>query len=518
MTLTASEQNMFKDATNIAMTFNTGWMVYADGTAVGAGTNNVTRTNVPPVITGSTYDADTGAVSLTVDSNVIQVSHTGICVVVRTYSYPETVSTTCATEATFVNNTNTISANIPVGAGTANTITLEVSKYAVKAANGVWNKAAYSSSLPSRIIDLTAGSGAERIDLSWSAPGSGSSPTTGYELKVTESRGGSGSTWTESLSGTTFAHYAESQFSPGTVVGDTFAKDGVLYEYRVRAVSNMGGGPWSDSSFGSIIGSNDTVPAKVSTPTAELNSAGTAIDVSWSEPDGGGLFVTGYTITWKVSGASDGGTAEMVSGTSWRHDNLTPGTTYEYRVTAENIIGSGPPSNATSVQAPASPASITDLTAVPGTTSIQLSWSAPNDGGRAITEYIVEWKATGGNATAVAVSGTSWTHSGVTAGTLYEYRVRAANSVGDGPWSNSTSAQANTAPAKITDLAATPGATIQLSWSAPSDGGSAITGYTVEWKAAGGNATTAAVSGTSWSTPASPRARPTSTAYAQQTP
>ena len=496
-TLTASEHNKFKDK-EVGIQFPLQWMRYADGLYVYPGDNSVTRTNVPPVINGSSYDVETGDVSLTVDSNVIQVSHTGICVVVRTYSYPETVSTTCATEATFVNNTNTISANIPVGAGTANTITLEVSKYAIKAANGVWNKAAYSSSLPSRIIDLTAGSGAERIDLSWSAPGSGSSPTTGYELKVTESRGGSGSTWTESLSGTTFAHYSESQFPPGTVVGDTFAKDGVLYEYRVRAVNNMGGGPWSDNSFGSIISSSDTVPAQVSTPTAQLNSAGTAIDVSWTEPDGGGQFVTGYTIEWKVSGAT-GGTAEDVSGTSWTHDNLTPGTLYEYRVVAENIIGRGPWSNTTSAQAPAAPASITDLTAVPGTTSIQLSWSAPNDGGSAITGYTVEWKATGGNATTVAASGTSWEHTGVTAGTSYEYRVRATNAIGDGAWSNSTSAQANTAPAKITDLAAVPGTTsIQLSWSAPNDGGSAITGYTVEWKAAGGNATTVAASGTSW--------------------
>ena len=266
----------------------------------------------------------------------------------------------------------------------------------------------------------------------------------------------------------------------------------------MRAVSNLGGGPWSDSSFGSIIGSNDTVPAQVSTPTAQLSEAGTAIDVSWTEPDGGGQFVTGYTIEWKVSGTT-GGTAEDVSGTSWKHDNLIPGTTYEYRVTAENIIGRGPPSNATSVQAPASPASITDLTAVSGTTSIQLSWSAPNDGGSAITGYTVEWKAAGGNATAVAVGGTSWTHSGVTAGTLYEYRVRATNAIGDGAWSNSTSAQASAAvPAQITDLAAVAGTTIQLSWSAPSDGGSAITGYTVEWKATGGNATAVAVSGTSW--------------------
>ena len=44
--------------------------------------------------------------------------------------------------------------------------------------------------------------------------------------------------------------------------------------------------------------------------------------------------------------------------------------------------------------------------------------------------------------TTVAVSGTSWTHSGVAAGTSYEYRVRATNAIGDGAWSNSTSATA----------------------------------------------------------------------------
>ena len=494
--LSSSDYNKFKNYENLGMSFPLRWAVYDSGLYVPTGSNTVTRTHIPPVITGGTYDVDTGAISITTDSDIKAVTASSICIVVRhASSLGSSPVTTCASSATVSNKT--ISASVPVSPGsTADTISLEVSKYAVQATNDVWNKEAYSSTSPSKIMDLSASSGRTSIDLSWSAPSSGST-ITDYKLEVTEARGGADVSWSKIVTGTSYGHNTANARGDE---GETYPKHGILYEYRVRAANSLGSAPWSEASVGSLIYHTDTVPAKMSAPTAQLNAAGTAMDVSWTEPDtpDGGLFVTGYTIEWKVSGTT-GGTAEDVSGTSWTHDNLTTGTLYEYRMRAENVIGDGPWSDTTSAWSSATvPAKVTDLTAASGAT-VQLSWSAPSERGSPITGYTVEWKASGGNATTVAVNGTSWNHAATTPGTLYEYRVRAVNSIGDGPWSDTTSEWSNaTAPAKITDLTATSGATVQLSWSAPSERGSPITGYTVEWKTRGGNATTVAVSGTSW--------------------
>ena len=80
---------------------------------------------------------------------------------------------------------------------------------------------------------------------------------------------------------------------------------------------------------------------------------------------------------------------------------------------------------------------------------------------------------------------TSYSHTGLTAGSTRHYRVSAINSAGTGPASDSDSAttDASTKPGKPTGLTATAdGQTeIDLSWTAPSDdGGADITGYRIE--------------------------------------
>ena len=76
-----------------------------------------------------------------------------------------------------------------------------------------------------------------------------------------------------------------------------------------------------------------------------------------------------------------------------------------------------------------------------GQTRIDLSWSAPpSDGGAAITGYRIEVSEDGSTWTdLVANTGnaaTSYSHTGLTAGTTRHYRVSAINSAGTGPASN----------------------------------------------------------------------------------
>ena len=139
------------------------------------------------------------------------------------------------------------------------------------------------------------------------------------------------------------------------------------------------------------------------------------------------------------------------------------------------------------------PGATTGLTAVAdGQTQINLSWTAPSDdGGADITGYKIE-VSTGGSSWSDQVAdtdsnATSYSHTGLDAGSTRHYRVSAINSAGTGYPSNiadaTTEAASVAKPGAPTALTATAdGRTeIDLSWSAPSDdGGADITGYKIE--------------------------------------
>ena len=85
-------------------------------------------------------------------------------------------------------------------------------------------------------------------------------------------------------------------------------------------------------------------------------------------------------------------------------------------------------------KAPATPAAPT-LTPGPGT--IAVSWTAPSNGGSAITSYTVQYSTNSNMSGALTktASGTSTTLTGLTFGQTYYVRVRANNAVGSSAYS-----------------------------------------------------------------------------------
>ena len=133
-------------------------------------------------------------------------------------------------------------------------------------------------------------------------------------------------------------------------------------------------------------------------------------------------------------------------------------------MSAINSAGTGPASNvddATTESAPVvtEPGAPTGLTATAdGQTEIDLSWRAPSDdGGANITGYRIEVSTDGSNwsdlEANIRSTSTSYSHTGLTAGSTRHYRVSAINSVGTGPASNvddaTTEAEANSAPEAV---------------------------------------------------------------------
>jgi len=89
------------------------------------------------------------------------------------------------------------------------------------------------------------------------------------------------------------------------------------------------------------------------------------------------------------------------------------------------------PSEISAASVPNSPTNITVIAVSP--TQINIFWNAPSsDGGSPITGYKVEVKSGSGSYSILTntQSTTSYSHTGLTTGTAYTYKVSAINSVG----------------------------------------------------------------------------------------
>jgi hypothetical protein len=145
--------------------------------------------------------------------------------------------------------------------------------------------------------------------------------------------------------------------------------------------------------------------------------------------------------------------------------------------------GLGTPNGVGAFIAPDVPGKPTGLAGVTGDQSISLSWTAPDDGGRAIIGYTVtEVQPTPGTVSCAMTGATSCLLGTLTNGVSYTFTVHATNAVGDGPESDpSAPVTPGAVPDPPTGVAATAGdGSAVVTWSAPADdGGSAITAYTV---------------------------------------
>ena len=193
-------------------------------------------------------------------------------------------------------------------------------------------------------------------------------------------------------------------------------------------------------------------PADVTAPTTPTSLAATAfsatqINLSWNASTDN-VGVTGYQIErCQGVGCSNFTPLTTVTTTAYSNTGLTNATSYSYRVRATdaagNLSGFSNVSSATTpdTQAPTAPAGLT-ATALTST-QINLSWTASTDN-VAVTGYQIERCQGAGcsNFTPlITVTTTSYSNTGLTAGTAYSYRVRATDAATNlSPYSNTASA------------------------------------------------------------------------------
>jgi len=206
--------------------------------------------------------------------------------------------------------------------------------------------------------------------------------------------------------------------------GDGNFLNGLLDEVRVycRVLST--------AEIGSLA---SVVPA---TPTGLAAIGGDQqVSLTWTASSG----ATSYNVK---RSATSGGTYTVVgmsNTTSFVDTGLTNGTTYFYKVSADNLSGESADSGFVSATPSAVlPSAPTLSTPVAGDRQVALSWTASTGA----TSYNVkrDTSATGSFPTIANVTSTSFTDTGLTNGTTYYYKVSALNSSGESANSNQQSA------------------------------------------------------------------------------
>jgi fibronectin type 3 domain-containing protein len=323
----------------------------------------------------------------------------------------------------------------------------------------------------------TPGNGS--VTLAWSAPTSdGGSAVTGYRIYRSTTSGGEGATPINEV---------------GAVTGyvDNTVSNGTTYFYEVTALNTMGESPRSNE-----LSAKPAPPATV--PGAPvLNQPAVGVDgvtLGWNTPVNGGSAITGYRIYRGL--ASGGETMLTAVGTSNTYTDATAsnGTTYFYAVTAVNAVGEGAFSNeqpATTV-----PGAPTLTAAVPGNSTVALTWTAPASGGGAgaVTSFTIYRTPAGGPEALLTTIGdtsvTTYDDDTAVNGTTYTYRVAGVNAAGESAKSNGITVTPSTVPAPPTLTAATAGnGTVTVTWNAANANGSPVTGYELSRAVGAGSST-----------------------------
>ncbi|MFT4084041.1 MAG: glycoside hydrolase family 92 protein [Nocardioides sp.] len=188
-----------------------------------------------------------------------------------------------------------------------------------------------------------------------------------------------------------------------------------------------------EAAIAALVRKPDSAPGAPESVSA--TASGRSLTVAWAAPeDDGGSAITGYQVT--LEGDGDERTVSVGADvTSHTFAGLTRGKEYRASVVAVNALGSSVASDYTAyVPIAATVPTVPDRPAasVVGHT-VTVTWAAPDDGGSALTGYLVRLTPSADPVT-VPAGTTSYRFTGLAAGD-YAPQVAASNALGSSPYS-----------------------------------------------------------------------------------
>ena len=268
----------------------------------------------------------------------------------------------------------------------------------------------------------------EAVTVYWKAPGDdGGSDIINYVLEMKESNK---KTW--NLVSSTVQ-------SPKLRV--TKLVEGKEYVFRVCAENKLGKSPWLEAApyIAKLPFDPPSAPEKPIITEASRKS----ISLKWNEPQDGGSTIVGYWLEKKESYSSRWTKAcrDLIRKTEYQLTaGLQEGSTYQFRISAENAAGPGkysPPSDYQTCEDPVSAPSPPQKPRVEDTTktSITLAWDRPeNDGGDQKLTYIIEQCLSDGSWSKCNdknYEASTFTVENLLEGIMYSFRIKAANRGGE---------------------------------------------------------------------------------------
>ena len=339
-----------------------------------------------------------------------------------------------------------------------------------------------TSFLPEKITDLEATRSDQKILLKWAPPFNYGERISSYHIYYWQE--GTDEIKTKTISG-------DSKSSQ--IAGLT---NGIPYSFKIKAKNLYGQGP--DSNIVTETPSASTIssiPSKVRGINAIPSN--NQVFLSWIQPSSNGSPITSYQVLVSEQGSSTTTTFPNLSAdTKTTITGLKNGIKYNFRIIAINSVGtsllsepvSATPENRISIE-------ITNLRAMRGDGSATLTWSIPESSQNQLSGYWIREYKTGESKfiTHVIFDKTTRTKiTGLENGVSYGFSVIAVTETGIGPVSKIVQVTPlkptiyGGSPDPITDLKATgePNQVI-LTWQAPKDNGSTITGYEIQQKIRG---------------------------------
>ncbi|KAH9498302.1 hypothetical protein Btru_006487 [Bulinus truncatus] len=329
------------------------------------------------------------------------------------------------------------------------------------------------------------------VTLTWQPPtDDGGSPLTGY---VIEKKDMTRPTWTK----------VEKVSPDKTTFSVQNLLEGSDYQFRVSAENKHGASEPLATDTAVKPKSKFDVPSKPLGPINFSDLDESSVTLSWKPPStDGGQPIKNYNVEYREVRRSTWTKAGSVPGdvTTLKMEKLMEGNEYIFRVTAVNSEGESQPLESLDTVKPEKPAG---KPGAPGNLTVKetgkdfvkVEWSQPkSDGGSKITGYRLlmredgsdEWK----EVSKVGSQDSSFTFKDLSDKKKYIFAVVAENKLGQGartetdspvkPKKPATKPSRPVGPLKLTDLTRS---SVTLTWKpSEEDGGSAITGYVIEYR------------------------------------